>query len=461
MNSFRRVFGGTREGGPAPMRVAVFVLAAVALFGLAVFQKTVITTTLSFGPTIKAEFGRGYKLQPYHSNVKIADVIVGTVTSSETTDHNTAMVTMKLDSGTLEKLGDTPRAAITATTLLGGVYYVSLEPGGAPGKFGDELIPVDRTRTPVELGDVLTAFSADALTSTPSLIDRFGKTLQADGRESIKALAATAPASLKPTGDVLAGFRGTRPDHDLTEVTVGLRNTAAGMLRNEGQLGQLFSDFQRSTAALAAGGPPLADAVRSAPETLRTTRVGLADLRGTLNRLTGSADDLRPTARELSSLLKKADPVLDRARPVISDLRDVLKDARPAVDRLNPALENGTDTFTNLRGGVLDRLEGPIAEAVNNPWHGTGVYKNGGSPNKGYEELGYLGVAGALAWQTHDGNGDITRLAAGGGGQTVGGSAFPQSMEEYLQDLGLVKKKGPQADRPGPNPGPLMLEAPR
>jgi hypothetical protein len=110
---------------------------------------------------------------------------------------------------------------------------------------------------------------------------------------------------------------------------------------------------------------------------------------------------------------------------------------------------------------VLDRIDGPIADAVNNPWHGSGVYKNGGSPNKGYEELGYLGVVGALAWQTHDGNGDIARLAASGGGQTVGGSAFPQTAEEYLQDLGLVKHKGPQADRPGPTPGPLTLGAPR
>ena len=462
MSRFRRIFGGNKEDGPAPMRVAVFVVGLVALFGLAVFQKAEIGTTLSFGPTIKAEFARGYKLQPYHSNVKIADVIVGTVTSSESTDNNTAIVAMKLDMGTLAKLGDAPSAAITATTLLGGVYYVSLTPGGMPGaEFKDKLIPLDRTKTPVEVGDVLTAFAPDALAATPSLIDRFGQTLQSGGRDAIRDFAVDTPQTLKPTGEVLASLRGTRPDNDLTEVTSGLRNTAAGMLRNEGQLDDLFADLQRSTAALASGARPLADSVRTSPETLRATQAGLNDLRGTLHRLTTTADDLRPTARALSSLLKTADPVLAKARPVVSDLRDVLKDARPAVDRLNPTLGHGIDTFDNLRGGVLDRLDGPIADAVNNPWHGTGVYKNGGSPNKGYEEVGYLGVTGALGWQTHDGNGDIARLAAGGGGQTVGGSAFPHSMEEYLQDLGLVKHKGPQADRPGPTPGPLTLGAPR
>lgn len=461
MKLFRRVFGGSDGEGYSPMRVALVVLAGVALFAVAVFGKAQIATTLSFGSTIKAEFARGYKLQPYHSQVKIADVVVGRVTGSEATDQNTAMVTMKLDRGVLEKLGDKPSAAITATTLLGGVYYVALVPGGDPGSFRDSLIPLDRTRTPVELGDFLTSFSADALQATPRLISRFGETLKQGGGTALRDLAASAPPTLKPAGEVLGALRGTRPDVDLTEVTQGLRNTAVGLLRNQGQLDNLFTDFRRSTAALAGGSRPLAESVRTSPETLRATRAGLIDLRGTLNRLTTTADDLRPIARQLTSTMKVADPVLERARPVISDLRDVLEDARPAVHYLKPAIDHGIDTFGNLHDGVLSRLEGPIAEAVNNPWHGTGVYKNGGSPNKGYEELGYLGVTGALAWQMHDGNGVIARLAASGGGQTVGGSAFPQTVEEYFQDLGLVKKKGPQADRPGPSMGPLTLEAPR
>jgi len=108
---------------------------------------------------------------------------------------------------------------------------------------------------------------------------------------------------------------------------------------------------------------------------------------------------------------------------------------------------------------VLDRVNGPIADMVLNSWQGTGVYKGGGSPNTFYEELGYLGVNGALAWQTHDGNGAHGRLAAGGGGQSVGGAAFPKTVEEYLEALGLNQPPGPQADRPDAKPGPLPAEA--
>lgn len=461
MKLLRKAFGVFGHSGPSPFRIGIIVLGAVLLFGLAVFKQHQILTTLSPGNTVQAEFGRGYKLQPYHSKVKIADVDVGTVTSSDTTDHNTAMVSMKLDSGIIDKLGDAPSAAITATTLLGGTYYVELIPGGR-GRFDNSKpIPVNRTVTPVELGDVLTAFTPDALKAVPGTIGRFDQTLSQGGSDSIRDLLAAAPATLRPASDVLAALRGNRPDTDLTAVETGLQDTAAGLLQNQGQFGLMLQDFQRGTDALAGGSQSLADSISTDPDTFRATRAGLTDLDSTLHRLTTTSDSLRPTARQLSSLLRETDPVLERARPVVSDLREVLREARPLVDRLNPALRHGTRVFDNLRGPTLDRLSGPIADAVNNPWHGTGVYKNGGSPNTGYEEVAYLAVNGALAWQTHDGNETLARLAASVGGQTVGGSAFPQSLEEYFQDLGLVKHKGPQADRPGPTPGPLSLEAPR
>jgi phospholipid/cholesterol/gamma-HCH transport system substrate-binding protein len=437
-----------------PRKVGLVVLVGVVIFGALVFGKAQIGTFLAFGDTVQAEFAKGYKLQPYHSKVKIADVVVGTVTGTEKTDHDTALVTMELDRGTLEKLGGTPSAAVTATTLLGGIYYVELIPGGT-GRFTGGTIPLNRTKDPVEVGDVLTALTPQAIAAVPRIIGNFDDTLKRGGTPAIRDLLADAPSTLQPTGEVLTAFRGNRPDNDLTEVVSGLRTTAAGALEKQGQLGALFSDFRRSTAALAAGARPLADSIRTSPETMRETRAGLNDLRGTLHRLRDTSDDLRPTARKLGHLLDEADPVLDRARPVVADLRDVLEDLRPLVHRLNPAVENATDVLDNLNGPVVDRLKGPIADMVLHDWHGTGVYQGGGSPNKFYEELAYLSVNGALAWQTHDGNGAMGRLAAGGGSQTVGGAAVPSTSEEYLETLGLGGPPGPEADRPETRPGPL------
>jgi phospholipid/cholesterol/gamma-HCH transport system substrate-binding protein len=457
MNSLRKASAGVRLRArkASPLKVGLFALTAVLLFGAVVFAKAQIGTFLTFGDTVQAEFAKGYKLQPYHSKVKIADVEVGTVTSSEKTDHDTALVTMTVDRGTLDKLGATPSAAVTATTLLGGIYYVELIPGGGNGRYSGGVIPMARTKTPVELGDVLTAFTPKTIAAVPGILGNFDGTLKQGGTAAIRDLLNDAPSTLKPTGDVLTAFRGNRPDNDLTDVVSGLRTTAAGALEKQGQLGALFADFRRSTAALAAGARPLADSIRTSPETMRETRAGLEDLRGTLHRLRDNSDDLRPTARRLGHLLDKADPVLDRARPVVADLRDVLEDLRPLIHRLNPAVENATDVLDNLNGPVVDRLKGPIADMVLHDWHGTGVYKGGGSPNKFYEELGYLGVNGALAWQTHDGNGAMGRLAAGGGSQTVGGSAFPSTSEEYLEALGLGGPPGPEADRPETKPGPV------
>ena len=456
MNRLRKASDGVRRRArkASPLKVGLFALVGVLIFGALVFAKAPIGTFLTFGDTVHAEFAKGYKMQPYHSKVKIADVVVGTVTGSEKTDRDTALVTMKLDRGTLDKLGATPSAAVTATTLLGGIYYVELIPGGQ-GRFAGDTIPIERTKTPVELGDVLTAFTPKAIAAVPGIIGNFDGTLKQGGTAAIRDLLNDAPSTLKPTGDVLTAFRGNQPDNDLTDVVSGLRTTAAGALEKQGQLGALFADFRRSTAALAAGARPLADSIRTSPETMRETRAGLEDLRGTLHELRDTSDDLRPTARQLGHLLDKADPVLDRARPVVADLRDVLEDLRPLVRRLNPAVENATDVLDNLNGPVVDRLNGPIADMVLHDWHGTGVYKGGGSPNKFYEEVSYLAVNGALDWQTHDGNGAMGRLAAGGGSQTVGGSAFPSTSEEYLEALGLGGPPGPEADRPETRPGPI------
>lgn len=429
------------RGNKAPL-IGILTIVAVLVFGYLAFQKNVLTTVLSFGDTVEAEFPQGYKLEPYRSDVKIADVDVGKVTGVELTDRETVLVTMKLDSGTVEKLGSTPSSTISATTLLGGIYYVALVPGG-DGAFTGDRIPLERTSTPVELGDALTAFTPDALMSYPKTITQFDATLAQGGRDSIRSLLDVAPGAFGPTAEVLGGLRGTRPDSDLTGLVTGLETMADGLLLNDGQLDTLFTDFDRSTAALAAGSRPLAESVSTGGDTLRVTRAGLDDLRGTLHKLISTSNELRPTARELDDLFDDLDPVLKRARPVVHDLREVLDDLRPLIDQLKPTAAHTKETLDDLEG-PLARLNGPIADMVLNPWRGEGVYAGGGSDNRFYEEVGYLAVNGALAWQTHDANGAHGRLMAGGGGQTMGGSAFPNTIEEYMEGFGMQQPPGPQ-----------------
>ncbi|GAB2962349.1 MlaD family protein [Amycolatopsis acidiphila] len=455
MNALRKSLGGARRqlGRMSGRTIGIVVLVVVLVAGFAAFEKDEISTALDYPDTVQAEFPRDYKLEDYGSDVRVADVKVGKVTGVESTDHGTVLVTMKVQDGIRGVLGQSPSAAIRPTTLLGGVYYVALTPGGAQGTLAGP-IPVARTSVPVELGEVLSAVTPPAREGVRASVGQLDETVRQGGKDATRELLQNAPGTLKPTGDLLDAARGTRPETDLTGVVTGLRNTAAVLDRTGGQLDAIFTDLDRSTGTLAAERQPLSGALADLPATLRTTRAGLGDLQGTLDRLTATATSLRPTARSLDSLLGKLDPVLARTRPVLSDTREVVADAGPLVQQLVPAADSGTQDLANVRGPVLDRLNGPIKDLVLSPWKGTGVYAGGGNDHRFYEEVGYLGVHGAKVFQTHDGNGAQGRLMAGVGARTLGGAAVPLSLEQYLETLGLDQPAGPQEDA---NSGKALL----
>ncbi|WP_131770145.1 MlaD family protein [Candidatus Protofrankia californiensis] len=442
----QRLAGVARRGQSTSSRVlGLVVLLALLLVAVVAFNRNRVAVTLSSGETVKAEFTRAYKLEPYKSVVKMAGVKVGDVTGVEDTDTHTALVSMKIDDGVLGKLGDQPSAAVRPTLVLGGSYYVELSHGGGRGGFGaGHTIPVARTSVPVELDRVLSAITPDAQQAMPRTVGQLDATLQNGGRQELRELLTDAPGSLAPTAVVLDAARGTRPETDLTGVVTGLQQTASALTRQDGQLDSIIDSLATTAAALADERRPLAQAVATGPETLRTTRAGLADLDGTLQRLTTTAQAFRPAARQLDPLLAQLDPVLERTLPVVSELRILLQDARPLVDRLVPTAQNATGVLTDVRGPVLDRLNGPIKDAVLSPWHGTGIYAGGGNDHLFYQEAGYLLSDGAEVFKFHDSNGAAGRLMAGVGVNIAGGSTLLMPLEEYLETLGLQQPAGPQ-----------------
>jgi phospholipid/cholesterol/gamma-HCH transport system substrate-binding protein len=452
MSEFRRHMNVTsaKIKRMSPKAVGLVVTIAVILACASTFQLRKVSSELSSGGTVKAEFSRGYKLQANRSYVRIAGVNVGTVRSVEATDHGSVVVTMKVDNDTMKTLGGKASAAIRSTTLLGGVYYVALAPSGAPGEFTGRTIPVSRTTIPVELGEVLTAVDPSAQRGVQTTVKQLDGTLRSGGRKSLKGLLASAPDTLEPTGAVLSAARGTRPKTDLTDMVTGLRGMAATTTKYRGQLDAIFTDLNRSTKALSDSRVPLAAAISTMPRTLETTRTGLVDLDGTLDRLTETATSLRPTVRQLDTTLGKLDPVLMRARPVVNDARVLLAEARPLVQTLVPTSVKATRAMRNVRGPVLDRVNGSIKKLVLSPWKGTGNYRGGGNSNKFYEELAYLGVNGAKSFQTHDKNGAHGRLMAGIGLQTIGGGPVPMSLEQYFETLGVNRPLGPQNQESAP-----------
>lgn len=444
-NASSRTFARVRRVPPLLLGL-VAALVVVAMIPV-VFNLDRITTSLSSGEEVDAEFSKGTKLVPYDSNVKLAGVVVGTVTGAERTKDGHSVVSMEVNDDIPEKLGSAPSAKIRVTLALGGKYYVELLPGGG-GTFDGGTIPVDRTALPVELGRVLSAIDPSAQKGIQAAIGQTDATLRQGGRTAAKRLLTEAPRTLRPAGKLLDAARGRHPDTDLTKLVSGAQSAAAALTRKDGQLASIVDSLQGTTAALAAEREPLAEATANGPETLRTTRAGMADLQTTLDKLTTTAKSFRPAARELEPLLSRLDPTLARARPLLADLRPLLENARPLVEQLVPTSEKATGALNDVRGPVLDRINGPITKTVMSPWKGTGPYEGGGATGaRFYEETGYLLSDAADIYKYYDraGNHGVARLATGAGANSIGGAGIPQSFEQYLEELGL-DPQGPEAD---------------
>lgn len=439
--------------GMSKTTMGVLLMLLITAASATVYYKEHITTTVSgmFGhDTVKAEFAKANQLVEFRhgGDVKIAGVRVGTVTDLEETEAGTSIVTMQVNDGVREKLGSTPSAQIYPTLMLDGRWFISLRPGGE-GDFGNDMIPLGRTNVPVSFGRVLSALTPPAREGIQAAVTQLDGVLKQGGSDALRDLMRDAPGTLEPSGDVLEAFQGTRPG-DLTRLVTGLRNTAAAFTERGGQVDAVLDSVHGSTAALAAGSRPWAESIETMPETMRTTRAGMADLQPTLDRLAESAENFRPAARQMDPFFAQLDPVLARTRPLLGDLRSLLVDARPLVERLVPVTRESTKVFDDLSGPVLDRLNGPMANTVMSPWKGTGQYEGGGaSGHLFYEELGYLASRASQVFGWHDKTGAHARLSVGVGLNTAGSAAgVHMSLEQYLEMLGFQQPPGPQAYAP-------------
>jgi phospholipid/cholesterol/gamma-HCH transport system substrate-binding protein len=440
----------------SPKAFGAVVLVLFLLVGWAAFQKEKISTYLAFGKeTIHAEFAARSKLigddLTFDHVVKMNGVVIGKVTTIEETDKGTMIAGLQVDSGTRDKLGTAPTAFIEPTLVTDGVQFVGLATGGDPEKkFTDDMIPMTRTKLPVYLDDVLKAVSAQhTLNGIQSTIRQTDSTLRAGGADAIRGLATDAPATLKPAGVVLDSFRGTNKESDLDRLVTGFESFSSAQNQQDGQFSSMIRSLNKTSTAFGAGSPALSTALAGLPDTLRTSRAGLADLVPTLHKLQDTSDDFRPTARELDDFLHEFGPVLHRARPVFDDLRHLLHDAKPLVDELVPTADVGIKTLDDVKGPVLDRVNGPIKDRIYAPLIGKNEYKGSSNGIPTYKELGYFSSALNDVFKHYDSNSAIARLEAGANGQSLTASKFPKTMEQYLETFGLQQPEGLNDQRTG------------
>ncbi|MCQ4079209.1 MlaD family protein [Streptomyces sp. RB6PN25] len=428
---------GRRGAGPtaprlSPFKLGVVCIVVVLVAGILVLNRNYLSTTLRSGQTFRIHFARDYRLQPDLSQVKVNFVPVGVVTDVQREPDNSALVTVKVDNGITEKIRTDPTAVIRPTTLLGGNYFVDLIPGGAPGAFSG-TIPQDHTRLPVELGQVAQALPPPALSGLQHTVGDLDQTLRDGGGTELDKLLADAPGALRPAGQVLSAAQGTHPDTDLTNLVSGLETTASVLTARQGQLDSVVTNLHTTTSVLSDNRDAIARTIADLPSTLNTARTGLQDLDTTLGKLRDTADSARPAVQQLNPTLQHLDPVLVRTAPFVTRLNGLLVDAQPLVQQLVPASQQSTSVLDNLRGPVLDRVNGPIKHFILSPYKGTGPYATSTTDQPMYKEL-----AGAVAnldktSSLLDANGYAIAIQVGFGLGSAGGLPVnPQVLLDHI-----------------------------
>ena len=172
------------------------------------------------------------------------------------------------------------------------------------------------------------------------------------------------PRTLKPMAGALEATRGTQPGTDLPTLVRGFESASRVLSEKNGQLDSSVANLAKTTAVLDARGNDMRKTLDDMPDTLESTDKMLGKLRKTLNTLEDTSDDIRPSVKELDELLEDLDPTLVKARPVIRDLRVVAHDLRPVLDDLTPMADDLTAVFNNVRGPVLNRVNGQILPSL-------------------------------------------------------------------------------------------------
>lgn len=401
---------------PSVFKIGVVFAVATILVMAMLWEKPKIMTMLARGDTIKAEFANSYRLVPHDSTVKLSGIEVGQVTRVAYTSHGTSVVSMKVDHTVLQQLGSDPTARIEPRTILGGRYVVELSPGGT-GSFRG-TIPVSRTSEPVELDRVLETLPSTTRGALQGLVKSGAPTLK-NSTQQLGELLRTAPRVLSPGTDVVTALEGENPDTDLPRLVSDLSSTAQALTQTDGQLASIMRNLHTTAVTLGDHKSDLSQTVAQLPATIHNAHEGIEGLDQSVVRLQTAAADLQPSAPKLQQVVSRLQPLLTQARPLMANLKPLLQTAQPTVQELVPVAHQATGVLDDLHGPVLDRVNGPIASFVLNPWTGTGPYA-GATDNymKGvpvYKELAYMATNVDRGSMTQDQRGSALAFQVGAG----------------------------------------------
>jgi ABC-type transporter Mla subunit MlaD len=363
------------------------------------------------------------------SPVRIAGVNVGEVTNVEA-EGDTINVTFSVDENG-QPIHDDAEVEIRPRLFLEGNPFLDLKPGSpsAPALSDGGTIPVTQTSTAVQLDEVLTALQQPTRKGLQKLLIGFGTALNYeptaadDADQDPDVQGETAAESLndafkyggpagRDTAIVARATRGVNPG----DLAGFIRSTATVFAKLDSRgddLGELITNFNTFTGALAGESQNLSETLRELPPTLEETRVSLADLSESLPAVRALAIESRPGIQELPDTIAAFGPWLDQTDLLLRDnelggLARLLKSSSPGLAKATAASKKlFPETLALAQCSNHNMIPAADAEITADQTWDTG------QPN--FYEFFYGAVQLAGAAQGFDGNGPYLRIQPGGG----------------------------------------------
>ena len=419
-----------RHAGRSPVAVGLVALVVIAIVVFLGFTKDIPFTR---GHEVKAVFESSNSLR-VNSPVRIAGVEVGKVKRVDAQDGGDgAVVTMAIDEAGLPLHADAT-AKIRPRIFLEGNFFVDLQPGtpGSPELDGGATIKVTQTATPVQLDQVLSALQSDSRQDLQEVLEGLGTALNskpsaADDRDADpSARGETAAESFNDAYDdigpaerslsqVNEALLGVEPEQDLARLIEGAGKTAAGLVRNEVQLGELVSNFNTTMAALASEESNLSASIRELAPTLENANGALASLNAAFPPTRAFAREILPGVRETPATIAAALPWIEQARGLMSEaeLQGLARELSPATRDFARLTDKAIELLpqTDLASKCASRVVLPTGDVVVRDEFQTG--------RENYKDFFYAMVGLAGEGQNFDGNGSYVRFQTGGGSQQI------------------------------------------
>ena len=416
-------------GGPGPMTFGVIAVLLVAVGLYLAFTKTIPFT--SPGYEVKGTFGNAVNIA-IKSPVRIAGVNVGKVTGKEGAGDNT-VVTFSVDAEG-RPIHEDASAQIRPRLFLEGNWFIDLDPGtpDSPEMEDGGSIPIARTSTSVQIGDVLRTLQIPERANLQKLLTGLGTGLNQkptpeqdltfepsvqglSGGEALNVAYQSGEEAARGTAIVSEATLGEGPN-DLGNLLRGL-SRVTGKVNERGDDVQGFvRNFEAFTGALAAESDNLGLTIQELGPTLQIARTSLTSLNEALPALRGFAVAITPGINELPRTIRVATPFTSQVKALLTkrELGGLAKITQRSTPASAKSINATLELLPQLRNVSLCIAENIVPT-------GDQVIEDGslGNGQKASREFLYATVGTAGSNQNFDGNGPYIRLQAGGGPLSV------------------------------------------